>query len=298
MNEVAITEPRALTANEIKANVNLIQQVMDAVMIKDVHYGKIPGTNKPTLYKAGAEKLLSTFKIGVEPIVVDLCTADEAKFRVLARGYLINDGRVVGQGVGEASSNEEKYKWRKAVCDEEYDATPPDRRREKWGRDYNSGKATTTKQIRTNCADVANTILKMAKKRAQIDLTLTVTAASDVFDQDLEDQPDTAIPEKKGVEMPKERPTQPAQEQRQEPEGDKITGPVDEISEKSGTGAKGPWTKYGIKVNGEWLSTFSATDADKAQEAKQLGKEITITYKQDGKYRNVLAVCMADELPM
>jgi hypothetical protein len=37
---------------------------------------------------------------------------------------------------------------------------------------------------------MANTVLKMAKKRAQIDLTLTATAASDVFTQDIEDMPD------------------------------------------------------------------------------------------------------------
>jgi hypothetical protein len=179
----------AHSANEIVANVRLIQEVMKAVFVKDVHYGVIPGTQKPTLYKAGAEKLLATFKIGVEPIVQDMSTTDEAKFRVLARGYLIADGRVIGQGVGEASSNEEKYKWRKAVCDEEYEATAVDRRREKWGKDWNSGKATTTKQVRTNFADVANTILKMAKKRAQVDLAITATAASDVFDQDIEDLP-------------------------------------------------------------------------------------------------------------
>jgi hypothetical protein len=45
-------------------------------------------------------------------------------------------------------------------------------------------------QIRTEPADVANTVLKMAKKRAQIDLTLTATAASDIFTQDVEDIPD------------------------------------------------------------------------------------------------------------
>ena len=40
-----------------------------------------------------------------------------------------------------------------------------------------------------NPADYYNTALKMAKKRAQVDATLTVTAASDFFTQDLEPLP-------------------------------------------------------------------------------------------------------------
>ncbi|MGA9670643.1 MAG: hypothetical protein WBQ94_15640 [Terracidiphilus sp.] len=45
-------------------------------------------------------------------------------------------------------------------------------------------------QVRQEPADLANTILKMAKKRSQIDATLTVTGASSMFEQDLEDLPE------------------------------------------------------------------------------------------------------------
>jgi hypothetical protein len=38
-------------------------------------------------------------------------------------------------------------------------------------------------------ADVYNTVLKMAKKRAQVDATLTAVGASDLLTQDLEDLP-------------------------------------------------------------------------------------------------------------
>jgi len=41
-----------------------------------------------------------------------------------------------------------------------------------------------------NPADYYNTCLKMAKKRALVDATLTTTAASDIFTQDIEDDPD------------------------------------------------------------------------------------------------------------
>ncbi len=41
--------------------------------------------------------------------------------------------------------------------------------------------------MRTNPADQANTILKMAKKRAEVDLCLTALACSDIFTQDMGD---------------------------------------------------------------------------------------------------------------
>lgn len=178
----------AQTAAEVRAQINRIQEVMRAVMQKDTHYGVIPGTPKPTLYKAGSEVLLTTFRIAVDPIVEDLSTHDEVRYRVIARGVHQATGTVIGAGVGECSSNEEKYRWRNAVCDEEFDETPEDRKRIKWqkGRDNAYQRA----QIRTVPADVANTVLKMAKKRAQIDLTLTALAASDCFTQDIEDLPE------------------------------------------------------------------------------------------------------------
>ncbi len=186
-NEVMVYEGQmALTAPQIKAQKHLIQEVIKAVMKPDTHYGVIPGTKKNTLYKAGSEAILTTFRIAVDPVVEDLSTADCYRYRVTARGVLPS-GEIVGSGIGEASTDEEKYRWRSAVCKEEFDATPEDRRRTKWNKGYGDKPAYSVNQIRTNPADLANTVLKMAKKRAQIDLTLTATAASDVFEQDLED---------------------------------------------------------------------------------------------------------------
>jgi hypothetical protein len=177
-----------LSADQIKAQVGLIQRVMKAVMKKDTHYGVIPGTQKPTLYKAGSEVLLTTFRIAVELDVDDLSTSDEVRYRVRVTGRHQGSGIVVGMGIGECSSSEEKYRWRNVVCQQEYDEAFEDRRRMKWqrGRDAPYSRA----QVRTVPADVANTVLKMAKKRAQIDMTLTALAASDIFTQDVEDMPE------------------------------------------------------------------------------------------------------------
>ncbi len=195
-NIVPIEQARSLTAVDVRSHVNLIQEVMKSVMKENTHYGVIPGCKQPSLYKAGSEVLLTTFRIAVVPEVEDLSTPDEIRYRVSAKGVHQLTGTVIGVGVGECSTSEDKYKWRRAVCDEEYDATPENRRRIKYqkggyvnGR-YDKYAIVQQKQIRTEPADLANTVLKMAKKRAQIDLTLTGTAASDIFTQDIEDLPD------------------------------------------------------------------------------------------------------------
>jgi hypothetical protein len=185
-----------LTKQLVIAQKRLIQEVMQSVMIgpteknpAGVHYGIIPGCKLPSLYKAGSEVILSTFRIAVDPSVEDLSGYDCFRYRVTCRGVLPS-GEIVGSGVGECSTDEDKYKWRGAVSPAEFEATPEDRRRIKFSKPTNWNKDGLTQQVRTNPADLANTVLKMAKKRAQIDLTLTATGASDCFSQDLEDLPE------------------------------------------------------------------------------------------------------------
>lgn len=195
MNQVVQFQPavenygsRSLTAADVRAQVNLMQDVMMEVMRDGVHYGKIPGTNAKSLWKAGAEKLMATFRLAGDPEVEDLSRDGEIHYRVKVR-LSTHGGQFVGSGIGECSSTEEKYAWRAAVSAKEWEATPENRRRIKYKKD---GEA---KQVRTNPADVANTILKMAKKRAQVDAVITCTAASDIFTQDIEDLPEEVVAE-------------------------------------------------------------------------------------------------------
>ncbi len=180
--QIVAHQERQLTAVDLRAHVNLVQEVMKAVMKEGTHYGVIPGTPKPSLWKPGAEVLATTFRIGVSYRTEDLSTTDVVRYRVTAIGTHQTSGIVMGEGMGECSSGEEKYKWRKAY-DEEFNATPEDRKRIKYGK-Y------TAKQVRTEPADLANTVLKMACKRAQVAMILNVTAASDCFTQDIEDLPE------------------------------------------------------------------------------------------------------------
>ena len=171
---------------EVVAHAKTVQQVMHAVMKPNVHYGAIPGAgDKPTLLKSGAEVLCMTFRIADRYEVTDLSRDGSIRYRVNCVGEHQTSGATLGSGLGECSSDEEKYRWRKAVCVEEFNATPETHRRLKFGR--KQGGHYTVQQVRTESADLANTVLKMACKRAKIAMVLNVTAASDMFSQDLED---------------------------------------------------------------------------------------------------------------
>jgi hypothetical protein len=163
-----------------------MQSIIKSVMRPGIHYGVIYGTKKKSLLKEGSEILLSTFRIAVDPEVEDLSTADVVRYRVRCVGREIGSQMIVGFGLGACSSNEDKYKWRRPVCDEEiadYLAADPKSVRYKWFK--GDGKPYKQAQLRTNPEEVANTILKMAKKRAQIDLTQTALAASEAFADDI-----------------------------------------------------------------------------------------------------------------
>ena len=181
-----------VTTEELLNRVQRIREVQAKVMKDGVDYGTIQGCgDKPTLLKPGAETLLLAFEMAAVPdqlTIQDLGNEDEVRYRVVTPIVHVPTGRVCGHGVGECSSMEEKYKWRKAVCQEEWEETDPDRRRVKWAKSRDG--AYQVSQVRTNKADVANTVLKMGKKRSLVDGALTVTAASRIFTQDVEDMPE------------------------------------------------------------------------------------------------------------
>ncbi len=246
-----------------KAQINAIQDILRQVMMDGKHYGKIPGCgDKPVLLKPGAEKIMATFGIRPEVEVEEISEGEHRRFRVKVRA-LSNSGSFLGEGIGEASTAEDKYAWEKAASDEHYNETPEMDRRAKWRRGRNPYQE---KQVRTNPADKANTVLKMAKKRALVDMVLTVTAASDIFEQDLDEEhlrPGDMTEQPKPISQPQRK--APA---AKEPVGEQLTkqGTVTDVTQKSGTSAKGEWTKYFVHIDGaEKYATF---DRELAQVAK------------------------------
>lgn len=165
-------------------------------------YGKIPGAgNKDVLFKTGAEKLCEIYGLWPEyEIVKDVDNWDMTPplFDYLIKCTLKTHGSnmSVGQGLGSCSSHETKYKYRTSG------PTCPDcgmeLRRSKnadgfycWQKTGGCGWTGEAqgggKVANADIADVKNTVLKMACKRAYVAATITAIHASDMFTQDLED---------------------------------------------------------------------------------------------------------------
>ena len=196
-----------MSVSDLVGQIKLIQDVMSKVMKDGEHFGKIPGCgDKPALLKAGAEKLSFVFKMAplfqVEERNLD---RGHKEFRVICT-MQGRDGTILGSGVGFCSTMESKWRFRTGQV------TPTDRQvpKEYWNirkedpkkaQELIGGRGFATKKLdgvwmiceqgekveHDNPADNYNTCFKMAKKRAQVDATLTCTAASDIFTQDIEE---------------------------------------------------------------------------------------------------------------
>lgn len=197
---IEIQDNVTMSPAQVKQQIQTIQEILrdPSIMQEDVHYGKIPGCgDKPALFKPGAEKIMATFRLAPRYEVNDFCNSDEKRYRITTNLFT-PDGKFVGSGIGECSSHEAKYMWRASVCDEEYALYDSiGKARIKFTKGWNGKPAQKTKQVRTDPADIANTVLKMAKKRSCVDAVLTTTAASDIFAQDIEDMPEEMRPVKK-----------------------------------------------------------------------------------------------------
>ena len=111
--EVVNFEDSAMDVQSVTRQVNTVQQIMRNIMREDEHYGTIPGTKKPSLYKPGAEKLGLVFRLRPEYQITrsDLPNGHR-EYEVVCTLIHIPTGQSVGQGVGNATTMEGKYRFR------------------------------------------------------------------------------------------------------------------------------------------------------------------------------------------
>ena len=204
-SENAMVEvPSELSIESLISQVAKVQEAMRAVMKSGEHYGIIPGTDKPTLLKPGAEKLCLLFRLDPQYDITrrEVGGGDHIEYEIVCTLYHIPTGQRVGSGVGLCSSMESKYRYRRGThecptCGSETIIKGKDEFgggwlcwRKKGGCGAKFGESTFGDiglVDNPDIADVFNTVLKMGKKRAMVDAALTATAASDIFTQDLED---------------------------------------------------------------------------------------------------------------
>jgi hypothetical protein len=293
-NDLVVQDSRGvLNVADVIEQKRAIHEIMERVMKKDVHYGIIPGCQKPSMYQPCAELLCMTFRLAPSFIVDEIERPGEFAYRTTCN-ISTASGIFLGSAVGECSTSETKYMWRAAVCDEEFEATPENMRRNLWKKaDKYHQNPYQVKQVRTNPADLANTASAISQKRAFVRAVRTVTAASDVFDVNLEDLDGVADIGEQGNgasegHAPIERPKAKAKEQQPTGEELTVTGVIEAVSSK-------PTSKPGsmrtsCKIGTDWYATFSDTIA--ATLVK--GVNVTIAYKV-GQYGNDIISAVVSE---
>lgn len=108
----------SLDPKETKRKLDAIAQFQAIVrreLKSDFDYGVIPGTNKPTLLKPGAEKLAKLLNCYDDYEIIERIEDwDKPLFRYLVRCTLIEmaSGTRVSSGLGECNSYESKYRYR------------------------------------------------------------------------------------------------------------------------------------------------------------------------------------------
>lgn len=175
--------------------INKFQHVVHANMVKGQDYGVIPGTNKPTLLKPGAEKIAKLLGLADQYEIIDRQEDwNKPFFSYLVRCRLthVSSGVIISEGLGECNSMESRYRWR-WVFQSELPAHAQNGDKQEHDRPVTKLVNTRNGKVRMYRVDnddvfsQVNTILKIAKKRALVDAALSAGRLSDVFTQDIED---------------------------------------------------------------------------------------------------------------
>lgn len=215
----SIATQHEMTSKDILAQVHKIQEVMRDAMFDGEHYGIIPGTDKPTLYKPGAEKLLLLFRLAPSYVVDTIREGEHLTVTSTCTLTHSPTGQVWGAGMGLCTTKESKYAWRKGgrICPEcktpniKKSKNPPTGKPNDppgWycyekiggcGYQFPFDFAGIVNQEggrvqNPDLADCYNTVLKIGNKRALVAAILNVTAASDIFIQDLGDMEHDVTP--------------------------------------------------------------------------------------------------------
>lgn len=149
---------------------NALDKLFNDLLQQGIDFDRIPGTDKPTLLKPGAELLCQVFRLATGEVKIINSIEDFEKgifsYTVTVQIIHRDTGILVATGIGSANSQEVKYKYRNVDQDGE-----------------------KVKVLNPEPADQQNTLIKMAAKRAYIDGVLKATGASRMFTQDVEDMP-------------------------------------------------------------------------------------------------------------
>lgn len=143
--------PVTIEAVPVRATEN-IELVVAKILKANYDYGIITGCKKPSLLKAGAEKLAAYFGFSTSINIENRFENYDKKLVAYEVKVTVYDatGRIIAEGIGAANSQERKF-------------------------------------LKGDFFSQINTVIKIAKKRGFVDAILTATGSSALFGQDMED---------------------------------------------------------------------------------------------------------------
>jgi hypothetical protein len=232
-----------------------MRRIQRELLVVDEDYGEIPGTSrgkpgekgykagKPTLLKAGAEKLCKFYGLAptfdVVRTIGDGLTAPAVHVAVTCSLHLGDAlGPVIASADGTANTWESKYRWRTGArtcpscgvvglrrskfpprdrslgSEPGWWCTPPEKGGAGCGAEFAKDDPEVTGQVsgkveNPDPLDLDNTVVKMATKRAFIAATLIATATSGLFTQDLDDMVDPKATTARTAEVAERAPRKP-----------------------------------------------------------------------------------------
>lgn len=200
-----------LSVQQAQEQLQQLQGFVKSYMQEDEDYGKIPGTDKPTLLNPGADKLCEIYGFYTDFTIETSIEDWDRPFPLF--DYTVKctirrkrDNVIVSTGLGSCNSMEGKYRWRMAKrrcpsCGAEAIIKGKAEYGGGWlcfkkqggcGTKFDDNDQAIVSQTvgQVENEDIAtqkNTILKMAKKRAKVDAVISATRSSGLFTQDMED---------------------------------------------------------------------------------------------------------------
>lgn len=211
--ELATVEPRTLdswtgaAARGLEARQER-EAIIARVLKPGADFGIIPGTQKPTLLKSGAEKIADSLNLWPDYVCEEKVEDwDKPLFFYRYRAILRSRGSnsPVASGIGSCNSMEDRYRWRKAArlcpaCHKDSIITGKAeygggfvcfKKKGGCGAKYSDADQRITSQPEGRVANddvfsTVNTIDKMAQKRALVAASLNL-GFSEQFTQDMED---------------------------------------------------------------------------------------------------------------
>lgn len=155
--------------HRIKSDIMLLSEMTKEVLVKDIDYGRIPGTPADSLWDPGASKIIAAFNSYVGPRRLLHFKDDGKAIAAIIEVTIIhrNSRLEVGSGVGAASTYETKYKYRWVQDPREWGYNDEAIK----GLKIRKGERSVTEyRIRNPEHDeLLNTIIKMSSKRAETD---------------------------------------------------------------------------------------------------------------------------------